>query len=41
VSAYEEIELPGQWGYTGTPWFLPVVGAWYRFLDRVDRALDR
>ena len=24
-------------GYTGNPWFLPIVGSWYRFLDRLDR----
>jgi glycine/D-amino acid oxidase-like deaminating enzyme len=24
--------------YTGNPWFLPLVGAWYRHLDRKDRA---
>jgi glycine/D-amino acid oxidase-like deaminating enzyme len=23
--------------YTGVPWFLPLVGAWYRHLDRRDR----
>jgi hypothetical protein len=34
-------ELPGQRfgpipGYYGTPWFLPLVGAWYRFRDAMD-----
>jgi len=34
-------ELPGQGfgpipGYYGTPWFLPLVGAWYRFRDAMD-----
>lgn len=24
-------------GYTGNPWFLPIIGGWYRFLDRLDR----
>ena len=24
-------------GYTGDPWFLPIIGGWYRFLDRIDR----
>ena len=24
-------------GYTGNPWFLPAIGGWYRFLDRMDR----
>jgi hypothetical protein len=23
--------------YDGTPWFLPVVGEWYRLRDRLDR----
>ncbi|MFI5209514.1 MAG: NAD(P)/FAD-dependent oxidoreductase [Gemmatimonadales bacterium] len=34
-------ELPGKGfgsipGYYGTPWFLPLVGAWYRFRDALD-----
>ena len=41
--------LAGPWGWTiraqsaalplyaGTPWFLPIVGAWYRARDRFDR----
>jgi glycine/D-amino acid oxidase-like deaminating enzyme len=34
-------ELPGSGfgpipGYYGTPWFLPLVGAWYRFRDALD-----
>ncbi len=41
VSAFEELELPGQFGYGGTPWFLPLVGTYYRFRDRLDRFLDR
>jgi len=28
------VPLPG---YTCDPWFLPVIGGWYRFLDRMDR----
>ncbi len=24
-------------GYNGDPWFLPIIGGWYRFLDRIDR----
>jgi glycine/D-amino acid oxidase-like deaminating enzyme len=40
VSAFEEIEIPGHAGYSGTPWFLPLVGTWYRFRDRMDRILD-
>ncbi|MBT6274446.1 MAG: FAD-binding oxidoreductase [Chromatiales bacterium] len=26
--------------YNGNPWFLPVVGNWYRLRDRIDRALS-
>jgi glycine/D-amino acid oxidase-like deaminating enzyme len=40
VSAFEEIPFPAQPGYTGTPWFLPLVGGWYRLRDRVDRFMD-
>jgi glycine/D-amino acid oxidase-like deaminating enzyme len=40
VSAFEEIDFPAQPGYAGTPWFLPLVGGWYRLRDRVDRLLD-
>ncbi len=34
-------DLPGQGfgaipGYYGTPWFLPLIGAWYRFRDALD-----
>ena len=25
--------FPRIWGYNGDPWFLPLVGSWYRFLD--------
>ena len=25
-------------GYAGRPWFLPLVGGWYRLRDRIDRA---
>ncbi|MCB1740950.1 MAG: FAD-binding oxidoreductase [Gammaproteobacteria bacterium] len=38
-SAYLDLPLPDVPvpGYRGKPWFLPLVGGWYRFLDRVDR----
>jgi len=36
-SAYEGLPFPALPFYSGSPWFLPVVGGWYRFLDRVDR----
>ena len=41
VGPFEELELPGQIGYGGTPWFLPLVGSYYRLRDRLDRFLDR
>jgi glycine/D-amino acid oxidase-like deaminating enzyme len=40
VSAFEDLPFQSQPGYTGTPWFLPLVGGWYRLRDRVDRMLD-
>lgn len=38
-SAYEGLELPlvPVPFYNGNPWFLPIVGGYYRFLDRLDR----
>ncbi len=38
-SAYAELDLPPVPVpfYSGTPWFLPVVGGYYRWLDRRDR----
>ncbi len=41
VSAFEDIGFPTRPGYTGTPWFLPLVGGWYRLRDQLDRAFDR
>jgi glycine/D-amino acid oxidase-like deaminating enzyme len=37
VTAFEELEFPSHVGYSGNPWFLPLVGAWYRMRDRIDR----
>lgn len=39
-SAYIGLDLPRipVPGYNGKPWFLPIVGGWYRLLDRLDRA---
>lgn len=31
-----ERPLPTQFLYGGKPWFLPVVGGWFKFLDRLD-----
>jgi glycine/D-amino acid oxidase-like deaminating enzyme len=29
--------FPTRPGYRGHPWFLPLVGGWYRLMDRVER----
>ena len=36
ASAFEGVPFKTQPFYTGTPWFVPMVGSWYRFLDWVD-----
>ena len=40
-SAYVGLDLPDVPlpGYRGNPWFLPIIGGWYRFRDKVDRML--
>jgi hypothetical protein len=38
VSAFEDVEFPARAGYRGNPWFLPLVGGWYRLRDKIDRA---
>ena len=37
--AYSKIDFPGVPVplYRGNPWFLPIVGEYYRYLDRRDR----
>jgi glycine/D-amino acid oxidase-like deaminating enzyme len=35
--AYDTPEFPGHRFYRGNPWFLPLVGAWYRLRDGLDR----
>jgi glycine/D-amino acid oxidase-like deaminating enzyme len=37
--AFDAAEFPGHPLYTGNPWFLPLVGGWYRMRDRLDRLL--
>ena len=37
--AFEEIPFGTRPLYQGTPWFLPIVGNWYRFRDWIDRPL--
>jgi glycine/D-amino acid oxidase-like deaminating enzyme len=35
--AYDHDDFPSHPLYTGNPWFLPLVGGWYRLRDRLDR----
>jgi glycine/D-amino acid oxidase-like deaminating enzyme len=35
--AFDSPEFPDHPLYNGNPWFLPAVGSWYRFRDRLDR----
>ena len=35
--AFDSDDFPGHPLYTGNPWFLPIVGGWYRMRDRLDR----
>ena len=37
VSAFDTEDFPTHPLYNGNPWFLPVIGAWYRFRDELDR----
>lgn len=37
VCAFDAPEFPGHPLYNGNPWFLPLVGGYYRIRDRVDR----
>lgn len=36
-TAFDALPFPTRSGYRGRPWFLPVVGTWYRLRDRIDR----
>jgi glycine/D-amino acid oxidase-like deaminating enzyme len=40
TSAFDGIDMPTLPGYTGTPWFTPILGRYYRFRDALDRWLD-
>jgi len=40
ASAFDGLGFPTRPLYHGRPWFLPMVGAWYRWRDRLDRWLD-
>ena len=37
--AFDRAEFPDHPLYSGNPWFLPLVGSYYRLRDRVDRVL--
>lgn len=37
--ALDGLNFPAPPGYRGNPWFLPLVGEWYRLRDRLDRML--
>jgi glycine/D-amino acid oxidase-like deaminating enzyme len=39
VSAFDTDDFPTHPLYNGNPWFLPAIGAWYRFRDELDRKL--
>ena len=36
-SAFEEGTFPDHPLYSGNPWFLPLIGTWYRIRDRAER----
>lgn len=40
VNAFDGRDFPTRPLYGGTPWFLPVLGGYYRLRDRIDRWLD-
>jgi len=35
-SAFEDLPFKTQPFYSGTPWFVPILGSWYRFRDWLD-----
>jgi glycine/D-amino acid oxidase-like deaminating enzyme len=37
VTAFDDLPFPTKPLYEGRPWFLPVIGSWYRLKDRLDR----
>lgn len=36
-SSFADLDFPTMAGYSGTPWFLPMVLKWYGLRDRIDR----
>ncbi len=41
ASAFDREDFPGFPLYRGNPWFLPMVGGWFRFRDEIDRRFAR
>jgi len=37
--AFDSDDFPGHPLYSGNPWFLPMIGGYYRLRDRLDRLL--
>jgi glycine/D-amino acid oxidase-like deaminating enzyme len=37
ATAFDDLPFPTMPLYAGKPWFLPIVGSWYRLKDRLDR----
>ncbi|HVH78209.1 MAG TPA: FAD-dependent oxidoreductase [Stellaceae bacterium] len=37
--AFDRPEFPDHVLYNGNPWFLPLIGSWYRLRDQIDRML--
>ena len=35
--AFDRLPFPTRPLYTGRPWFLPIVGTWYRLRDALER----
>jgi glycine/D-amino acid oxidase-like deaminating enzyme len=35
--AFDRLPFPNKPFYTGRPWFMPIVGEWYRLRDRIER----
>ena len=38
-SAFDNLPFPTRPTYTGDPWFLPIVGSYYRLRDWLERRL--
>lgn len=35
--AFEDLQFPSRWLYSGNPWFLPLVGNYYKVRDRIEQ----